>query len=127
MFGLWGLFKGVWYKVKEYHYSGRETNRQKTDGEFADDLITFIGELYIKAIIVDPSAASFIAELRKRGLKVRKAKNNVVDGIRIVATALSTGKIKYNDCCKKTIEEFYSYVWDSKAADRGEDKPVKNL
>lgn len=124
-FGLWGLFNGVWYKVKEYHYSGREKNKQKTDSEYADDLIDFIGDLKIISVIVDPSAASFIAELKKRGLVVRKAKNDVVDGIRNVATALNEGLILYNDCCKETFKEFNSYIWDEKAADRGEDKPIE--
>lgn len=125
-FGLWGFFNNKWYKIKEYHYSGREMSKQKTDSEFADDLISFIGELKIKAIIVDPSAASFITELKKRGLKVRPAKNDVVDGIRTVATALNEEKILYNDCCKETFKEFNSYVWDEKAAERGEDKPIKD-
>src|SRR5690606_31505211 len=105
--------------------SGRESSRQKTDTEYADDLEEFIGNLKIRSIIVDPSAASFIAELKKRGLIVRKAKNDVVDGIRNVAAALNQGLIKYNDCCKETFKEFSSYVWDEKAAERGEDKPIE--
>jgi len=125
-FGLWGIFDGVWYKVKEYHYSGRDKGKQKTDTEYADDLQKFIGNIRIKSVIVDPSAASFIAELKKRGLVVRNAKNDVVDGIRNVATALNEGLIKYNDCCKETFKELNSYVWDEKAADRGEDKPIKD-
>lgn len=103
----------------------RESSRQKTDTEYADDLEEFIGNLKIRSIIVDPSAASFIAELKKRGLIVRKAKNDVVDGIRNVAAALNQGLIKYNDCCKETFKEFSSYVWDEKAAERGEDKPIE--
>ncbi|WMM24059.1 PBSX family phage terminase large subunit [Tissierella sp. MB52-C2] len=124
-FGLWGLFDGVWYKVKEYHYSGREKNKQKTDTEYADDLEKFIGNLKIRTIIVDPSAASFIAELKKRGHIIRSANNDVVDGIRNVGAALNKGLIKYNDCCKETFKEFSSYVWDERAADRGEDKPIE--
>lgn len=124
-FGLWGFFNGQWYKVKEYHYSGRERSKQKTDTEFADDLEEFIGDLSITRIIVDPSTASFIAELRKRNLRVLKAKNDVIDGIRNVSTALNEGLILYNDCCKQTFKEFNSYVWDEKAAERGEDKPVE--
>lgn len=124
-FGLWGYFNGVWYKVKEYHYSGREMNKQKTDSEYADDLEKFIGDLTIRSVIVDPSAASFVAEIRKRGMRVRKAKNDVVDGIRNVATALNEGLIKYNDCCKETFKEFHSYVWDEKTAERGIDKPIE--
>ncbi|WP_223823515.1 PBSX family phage terminase large subunit [Rummeliibacillus sp. TYF-LIM-RU47] len=125
-FGLWGLFDGVWYKIKEYHYDGRKKSKQKTDEEYANDLEQFIGDVsHFKGIIVDPSAASFIAVLKKRGLRVIKAKNDVLDGIRNVATALEKQLIKYNDCCKETFREFSSYIWDEKAADRGEDKPVK--
>lgn len=127
-FGLWGLYDGVWYKVKEYHYDGRKQNRQKTDQEYYEDLVNFIGDIErykLKGVIVDPSAASFIALLRQKGIKVIKAKNDVLDGIRNVATALNQKMILYNDCCKETFREYSSYVWDEKAAERGEDKPLK--
>ena len=125
-FGLWGFFDGVWYKTKEYHYDGRKKAKQKTDQEYYEDLVEFIGDVKVfKGVIVDPSAASFIAVLKKNGLHVIKAKNDVLDGIRKVATALNNGLILYNDCCKETFREFSSYIWDEKAADRGEDKPVK--
>lgn len=124
-FGLWGFYEGVWYKVKEYHHSGREESKQKTDVEYSQDLQKFTKGLNINRVIVDPSAASFKAQLKKDGFRVRDAKNEVVDGIRNVATALNEGLIKYNDTCKHTIREFSSYIWDEKAADRGEDKPIK--
>jgi len=125
-FGLWGRCDGVWYKVKEYHYDGRKKSRQKTDEEYCDDLIEFVGKLSLNGVIIDPSAASFIAAIKKRGgFRVIKADNDVVDGIRDVASALVEGLIKYNDCCQETLREFSSYVWDEKAAARGEDKPVK--
>ncbi|MYL44601.1 PBSX family phage terminase large subunit [Virgibacillus halodenitrificans] len=124
-FGLWGFYNGIWYKVKEYHHSGRETNKQKTDIEYSADLKKFVAGIKIKSIIVDPSAASFIAQLEKDGFYVERAVNEVVNGIRNMSTALNEGKIKYNDCCIETQREFSSYIWDSKATDRGEDKPVK--
>lgn len=125
-FGLWGKHSGVWYKIKEYHYDGRAKNRQKTDEEYCDDMIEFVEKLPVTGVIIDPSAASFIAAVKKRGkLRVIKAKNDVIDGIRNVASALAEGLIKYNDCCKETFREFSSYVWDAKAAARGEDKPLK--
>lgn len=123
--GMWGLYDGIWYKEKEYHYSGRDIQKQKTDSEYADDYEKFVGDLDIRGVIVDPSAASFITELRKRGQRVIKADNNVPDGIRNVQSALTTGKIKYNDCCEETFKEFHSYVWDEKAQERGEDIPIK--
>lgn len=123
-FGLWGLFNSVWYKVKEYHHSGRD-GKQKTDKEYSKDLKEFVGDLKITHVIVDPSAASFKAQLKEDGFMVKDADNDVVNGIRNVATALSEGLIKYNDCCKHTQREFSSYIWDENAANRGEDKPVK--
>lgn len=125
-FGLWGRYGGKWYKIKEYHYDGRKTNRQKTDEEYYTDLLDFIGSKAVKEIIIDPSAASFITTIKKYNkYRVKKAKNDVLEGIRKVATALSEGKILYNDCCMETFREYSSYTWDDKAADRGEDKPIK--
>ncbi|MCQ4921548.1 PBSX family phage terminase large subunit [Tissierella carlieri] len=126
VFLLWCKdIKGKWICIKEYYYSGRDEATQKTDSEYADDLKEFLGEIKPKAIIIDPSAASFIAELRKRGYNIRKAKNDVLDGIRYVATLLNQGKIAFAECCKNTILEFSSYIWDTKASERGEDKPIK--
>lgn len=116
--------------VKEYYYSGRDKTIQKTDVEYADDLEQFLtGELpegnRPEAVIVDPSAASFIAELRKRGYVVRKASNEVLDGIRYVGNLLNQEKIAVYKGCVHTIKEFASYIWDEKAAEHGEDKPIK--
>lgn len=126
VFLLWQKGKdGIWYCVKEYYYSGRDNAKQKTDKEFADDLVEFTKDIRIKEVIVDPSAASFIAELEERKFRIRKAKNDVLDGIRLVGTMLNEEKIKIHVDCVNTLKEFSSYTWDKKAADRGEDKPVK--
>jgi len=124
-FGLWGFCDGVWYKVKEYHYDGRKSSKQKTDEEYCQDMKEFIGDLSILKIIVDPSAASFITALKRYKFPVKEANNAVLDGIRNVANALVNGLIKYNDCCVETFREYSSYIWDEKAANRGEDVPVK--
>lgn len=127
VFLLWNKgVDGKWYCIREYYYSGRDKGKQKTDAEYADDLKKWLDETKIKAIIVDPSAASFIAELRKRGYKVIKAKNDVLDGIRLVAMLLNLEKIVFSSSCKETIKEFAFYIWDEKVAEKtGEDKPVK--
>ena len=77
-------------------------------------------------MIVDPSAASMIATIRKHGrFLVRPADNAVLDGIRTTATALNGGRVKLCACCENTIREIESYVWDEKASEHGEDKPLK--
>lgn len=126
VFLLWNKGRdGKWYCIREYYYSGRDKGIQKTDSEYAEDLIKFLDGTPAKAVIVDPSAASFIAELNKRGFTVIQADNDIEDGIRLVATLLNTERIAFSQSCKNTIMEFASYIWDPKAAERGEDKPIK--
>lgn len=116
---------GQWVCIREYYYSGRDEKSQKTDSEYADDLEKWLDGINPERIIIDPAAASFIEELKRRGYRIRKARNDVLDGIRCVASLLSEGMTIFHESCKNTIQEFASYIWDSKAAERGEDKPVK--
>lgn len=124
--GLWGKNNDIWYRLDEYYYSGRNTGAQKTDEEYAQDLDEFIKDVpLIERIrtIIDPSAASFITLLKKRGkYHVVPANNDVADGIRETATAMKKGLIKITPGCKNLITELQGYVWDDKAL---EDKPVK--
>ena len=121
---LWGFFDGVWYQVREFYHSGRETNQQKTDQDYYEDLERLVGDLPIEYLIIDPSATSFIALVKqKRKFRVKKANNDVVEGIQKTASAIQSGKIKVNDCCKETIKEYGLYSWDTKA---DEDRPIKD-
>ncbi|WPC40632.1 PBSX family phage terminase large subunit [Clostridium sp. JS66] len=126
VFLLWGKYLDKWYLIDEYYYSGRDKGKQKTDNEYYDDLINFAKDRRIKAVVIDPSAASFIAVIRKKGkFRVKQAKNNVLEGIRNVSSALNDSIIQFNDKCINTFKEFFSYIWDEKSIERGEDKPVK--
>ena len=113
-----------WVCKREYCWDGRARQRQKTDGEYAEDLLLFLGDEYLQTVIVDPSAASFITELRKRGLSVERADNRVLDGIRSVSELLREGKLLFSQRCVQTLKEFRSYVWDESGS--GVDKPVKD-
>ena len=123
---LWAEYGGVWYAVDEYYHSGRETNEQKTDEEYYNEICKLADRWKVPVdvrLIVDPSAASFIALVRKKSrFSVRKAKNDVIPGIQAVSTVLNDGKIKFSPRCKRTIEEFGLYSWDEKSVD---DKPIK--
>ncbi len=110
--GLWGLKNGVWYRVKEFYFSSRVQLRQLTDEEYALALENLAAGRPIKAVIVDPSAASFIEVLRRRGHRVQKAKNEVLSGIRLTADALKTGKIVICQGCEDCLRELDTYVWD---------------
>ncbi|MDD4588850.1 MAG: PBSX family phage terminase large subunit [Parabacteroides sp.] len=125
VFQLWGNDGRKRYLKKEYYYDSKEHGRQKTDSEYAQDLIEFIGSEEVWSVIVDPSAASFKVELAKCGLSVQDADNNVLDGIREVSSGYSLDLIQIDPSCKGNIREKSGYVWDIKAAQRGEDKPIK--
>lgn len=108
--------------VREYYYSGRETQANKTDEEYCTEVARLAGDLPIRSIVVDPSAASFIEVLRRKQYVVRKAKNDVLNGIMLTARYLQDGTVKIHRRCKDSIREFGLYRWDDKAT---EDRPIK--
>ena len=110
--GLWGLHEGIWYRVKEFYFNSRVQMRQMTDEEYARELEKLAGGRHISAVIVDPSAASFIEVLRRRGWRVQKADNDVLAGIRLTADALKEGRIVICQGCNDCIREMDEYVWD---------------
>lgn len=126
-FGLWRKETGSnrWIRLREYYYSGREKKRQKTVSELVDGLDMLLNGIKPRWVIIDPSAAALKAELRKRGYHTRDANNDVLDGISDVCTLLGENKIAVSRECEHCIEEFCSYMWDSKAADAGIDQPIK--
>ena len=111
--------------VQEYYYDSVKKGRQKTDDELADDLVTLCGVHSVRAIYVDPSAASLKAELRRRNLPVLDAKNDVLEGIKVTSKFIANKNLVIHKSCQQLIETIQSYSWDPKAADRGEDKPLK--
>ena len=115
--GLWSVTGDKAVRIKEYYYSGRDNNRNKTDEEHCDAIENLARGYTIKRVIVDPSAASFITSLKKRKFKVLAANNNVLDGIRRTATYLKDGNIKIHRSCVDSIREFGLYCWDEKKND----------
>ena len=113
--GLWGLRKGIWYRVKEFYFDSRHQQRQMTDEESAAALKDLAGDRKIAAVIVDPSAASFMEVLRRRGWRVIKADNDVLSGIRQTGDALKEGKIVICRGCADWLREVEEYVWDLSA------------
>ena len=113
--GLWCVLGDKAVRIKEYYYNGREKAVQRTDEDYCDAMEELAKGYNIRQVIVDPSAASFIAALRKRGFTIRKANNDVLDGIRRTAVYLKSGNIKIHRSCVDSIAEFGLYRWDDKA------------
>ncbi len=120
--GLWGLQKGVWYRVEEFYFDSRAKKRQMTDGEYEQALQTLAAGRPIREVIVDPSAASFLQLLRQKGWHVRKANNDVLSGIRATADALKAGRIRICAPCRDCLRELEEYVWDLRSGQRDQVK-----
>ncbi len=115
-FGLWGEYDGVWYRINEYYHDSRKLGVQRTDEEHYAALEELCGDRQIEAVVVDPSAASFIECIRRhKRYKVIPAKNDVLDGIRLTSDALKSRKIRFSPACVNSIKEFSLYRWDNKA------------
>lgn len=113
-FGLWGKRGDVWYRIEEYYYASRREGRQKTDAEYVVDLRKLLRGRNVEAVIVDPSAASFIEALRQEGLPVQRADNDVVSGIRTTAGLLKEKKIVLCSNCEDCLREMELYCWDER-------------
>lgn len=132
--GLYGTWREPVGKLKAlrldgYYYDGRASGKQKTDSDYAKDLDLHFGIHKAQArVILDPSAASFKAELKKHGWRVTPAKNDVIDGIRTQAKMLQAGEYRILDTPgnKQAVRDYGAYLWDTKAQARGEDKPIKS-
>ena len=130
--GLWCVSDGKAVRIKEYYHSGRDTKRQLTDEEYhaaLEKLIQYtdsegiLQEYEIDRVVIDPSAASFIACMRRHGkFRVKHAVNTVIDGIRNVTSMLNSQRLFIHSSCKDSIKEFGLYSWDDKAH---EDKVIK--
>lgn len=112
---------------REYYYSSKAYNASKTDAEYARDMKVWLSDYPVKAIYLDPSAASFRLELKRLLPRqvIKDANNDVLNGIRCVATNLSQGTLKICSECKELIREMQSYCWDERASRLGKEAPVK--
>lgn len=118
------------YVDREYYFDSRKAQRQKDDSEYADDLARFIADqpdFPPATIVVDPSAASFIQALKHRGYPVKPAVNEVLYGLRLLATLFKQRTVKlHRQRCPHTCAELQVYAWDDKAVVRtGKEAPIK--
>ena len=114
--GLWRLERERAVRVKEVYFDSKKKKKQLTDEEYYILLEELAGEKEIKSVVVDPSAASFIETIRRHGkFTVRKANNDVIDGIRVTGALLQKNKLFFCEECEDSIREFGLYRWDEKA------------
>jgi PBSX family phage terminase large subunit len=113
-----------WFEA-EYVWDSKARGRQMTNSEYADAVERFLEPYGVNAVYVDPSAASFKLELRRRNIHVVDADNDVFSGLTYMTSEMARGALFVLDSCPYLIKEIQSYVWDSKASEKGYDEPMK--
>jgi PBSX family phage terminase large subunit len=116
--------KCLWIE-DEYFWDSKTKERQKTHSEYARDVEEFLYPYGVRQIYIDPSAAAFKVEMRRKKMPCVDADNDVLEGINYMTSEMKQGNLFVLDRCKNTIREIQGYVWDDKAAKKGEDAPVK--
>ena len=94
------LKSGLQILESTLRYDAKKTGKQKTDSEYVDMLLEFMGKDRVQVVYVDPSASSFIVALRKspqRMFHVRAADNAVLDGIRVCMNLLTRERVVIQD------------------------------
>ena len=115
--GLWCVSEGVAVRVREFYHSGRDTGRLLTDQDYHDALVKLAEGTPVECVVIDPSAASMIALIRKIGrFRVRRAKNGVLQGICLVSSLLQQGRLLFSPACRNTLREFSLYCWEEDTA-----------
>lgn len=116
--------KCLWVE-DEYYWESKTMERQKTHGEYAIDLCNFLEPYGVKQLYIDPSAAAFKVEMRRKHMPCIDADNDVLQGINYMTSEMQQGNIFILDKCKNLIREIQGYVWCDRAAKKGDDEPVK--
>lgn len=113
--------------TREWRHDSRKTQRTMTNAEYSREVRKWIGSDRPDWIAVDPSAKDFRETLFRDGVSnVIAADNSVVDGIQLVSSLFATDRLVVHKSCTDLLDEIPGYLWDAKAAEKGEDRPVKD-
>ncbi|MFE3449640.1 PBSX family phage terminase large subunit [Nonomuraea sp. NPDC059194] len=118
---------GRLYVGHEWRWDSKKQRGSLTDAEYSERVRAWITSLGITPTywIVDPSAKSYRVQMHRDGTNSTLADNEVVDGIRDVASLFATGRLRVSAECKELIKEIPGYAWDPDESEKGEDKPLK--
>lgn len=112
--------------AREWRHDPKVAQRTLTVAEVAQQFTEWLGPTKPPWIVVDPAAKAFRDELfLAQNHDVLQADNAVLPGLHLVASLLATGHLVIHESCKALLDEIPGYSWDTKAAEKGEDKPIK--
>lgn len=129
-----GLADNQLWITHEHRWDSKATGRQKSDAEYSDDYAAWLAGIEVAPgvlgiapewEVIDPAAAAYRTTRYQAGGTPYPGVNDVDQGLRTLASLLARRKIKIHRRCRHLLAEIPGYSWDEKAAQRGEDAPIK--
>lgn len=123
--------------LSEYYYSGRDTGKQKSPSEYAQDFIRLTDKLYedfhcgVFYAYIDPSAQGLSEEIKRQAvdcgyqISIKNAENDVAVGIQRTQKCFSYEALQVSPDQEKLDWELGLYEYDKDSIERGKEVPVK--
>ena len=124
--------------LSEFYHSGRETGKQKSPSEYAQEMIKFTDMLHEKYscsifyVFIDPSAQGLAEEIKRLArqshpyqIMVKDAENDVDIGIQRVQKLMTYMLMSVSSSQENLVREFGTYEYDPKTIESGHEKPLK--
>ena len=135
-FGVMGIVKDTkkgnsYYLQEETYYDAQTRGITQSDSDRVNDLVRLQNKYGLgrkSTIFLPHDAASLKAEARQDKrikMKVRTYTPDTFKDINRIQDLFNNQRFFIHESCTNSITQAQSYCWDSKAQQRGEDKPLK--
>lgn len=135
-FGVMGIVKNTkdgnsYYLQEETYYDAQAKGVAQSDSERVNDILRLQDKYGLgrqSTIYLPHDAASLKAQCRKDPrikMKVRTYAPDTFKDINRIQDLFNNRKFFIHESCKNSITQAQTYCWDTKAQQRGEDKPLK--
>jgi PBSX family phage terminase large subunit len=135
-FGVMGIKKGGphgndYYLMEETYYDATERGVAQSDSDRVNDLVRLQDKYGLNkrsTIYLPHDAASLKAEVKKDPrikMKVRTYAPDTYRDINRIQDLFNDNRFHIHKSCKNSITQAQTYCWDTRAQQRGEDKPLK--
>lgn len=124
--------------LDEFYHSGRDSGKQKSPSDYAEEFIKFTDALHEEYscsafyVFIDPSAKGLAEEIkrlamqtRQYGIVIKDAENDVAVGIQRVQKCLTYQIMSVSGNQENLIREIGTYEYDPKSIESGKEKPLK--
>lgn len=135
-FGVMGICKdtkhgNTYYLQEETYYDATKKGVAQSDSDRVEDILRLQNKYRLgkrSTLFLPHDAASLKAQCRKDKrirMKVRTYAPDTYKDITRIQDLFNTRKFFIHDSCVNSITQAQTYCWDTKAQQRGEDKPLK--